>query len=155
MALDDESGEKSGVDTVGFRIEEYKAIQDKIKQSRDMITRFETLTITGTVITVSVLLGIGITRTGAVPLFAWWFFSSLVIASGIRCWSYYMYQWRLQTIEHYMKDNGYDLCGFETFNRSKAIGPFLIYTLNGFIWVILIGSVVFLSFWTSIGRSVP
>jgi hypothetical protein len=124
-----------------------------------MITRFETLTISGTVITVSVLLGIGITRTGAVPLFAWWLFSLLVIASGIRCWSYYMYQWRLQTylmtIEQHMKDNGYDLCGFETFNRSQAIGPLLIYTLNGFIWLILIGSVVFLSFWTSIGRSVP
>lgn len=122
-----------------------------------MITRFETLTISGTVITVGVLLGIGISRNGTVPLFAWWFFCLLVIGFGIRCWSYYMYKWRLQSylimIERYMKDNGYDLGGFETFNRSKAIGPFL--TLNGFIWIILIGSVVFLSTWISIGRSVP
>ena len=62
------------IDPATFALEEYKAIQMKINQHRDTVSRLETFTIGGTVAGVGFLLGIGRTRCDdfLFTRFAWW-----------------------------------------------------------------------------------
>jgi UDP-N-acetylmuramyl pentapeptide phosphotransferase/UDP-N-acetylglucosamine-1-phosphate transferase len=76
---------------VSFALEEYKAVQEKIKNGRDTLTKLETVTIGGVAVAVGVLLGIGHTETGATPLFAWWSAVFILVAAFVRCLSYYVY----------------------------------------------------------------
>lgn len=55
-----------------FALEEYKVAQTRINQYRDNVARLEILTISGAVIVVGVLLGIGQESSGKpIPIFAW------------------------------------------------------------------------------------
>lgn len=144
-----------------FAIEEYKALQERNRQSRDIGTRLEIATVVGTVVALGFLLGIGTANAACnvIPVFVWWSIVLIVIAGAVRCWSYHIYVWRIQSyliqIECEMMGAGYKLQGFETFNRGKLVGPFLIYALSFIVWGSLFGIVTFIAIWKSMGWKIP
>ena len=150
--------EKSAmIDPGTFAIEEYKAVQEKMKNSRDILNRLETVTIGGAAVALGVLLGIGAGTNRPVPLFAWWAIFLIVVSASIRCSSYYVYILRLQsylmTIEQSVE--GYPLQGFESFNRGNTIGPILAFAASMIMWVAVIGATLFLAIWKSKGFDIP
>jgi len=113
------------IDPATFALEEYKAIQTKINQHRDMVSRLETFTIGGTVAGAAFLLGIGRTRCEDLPFtrIAWWGLIALVVAAAVRCGAYYFYIFHLRKyvmdIEQRMKSANYQLVGIETHTKGK------------------------------------
>jgi hypothetical protein len=143
-----------------FALEEYKAIQEKVKIGRDILTRLETVTIGGVAVAVGILLGISPAQPGVTSLFAWWSAVFILIAAFVRCWAYYTYIGRLQSylmqIEDLMKKvDGYELQGFENYNRSKVAGPVAGYVVNIAMWAIAIGGVLWLAVAKTAGYPVP
>jgi hypothetical protein len=142
-----------------FALEEYRAIQEKIKTSREILSRLESLTIGGVVITFGVLFGMGSTKPGDIPLIAWWAIPSIVIAAAVRCGAYYVYVARLQNyvsgIEGLMRNVGYKLEGFESHNRARMVGPIMGYAANFSLWAALIGISLLLAVLKTIGLPIP
>lgn len=114
-----------------FALEEYKVAQTRINQYRDNVARLEILTISGAVIVVGVLLGIGQESSGKpIPIFAWWAVVFLVLVAAVRCWALYFYITHLRRyvmqIEQHMSTAGYRLDGIETFSEKKWLRRFFI-----------------------------
>ena len=143
-----------------FALEEYKVIQEKVKNGRDILTRLETVTIGGIAIVIGVLLGIGSAQSRVTSLFAWWSAVFILSFAFVRCWSYYTYIGRLQSylmqIENLIKrTDGYELRGFENFNRAKFAGPSAGYWVNIVMWLMAIGAVFSLAVLSTLGHPIP
>jgi hypothetical protein len=137
-----------------FVIEEYKALQEKVKNARDIVTRYETVTMGGVVVAPAVLLGLGVAPSGtAAPhniSIAWWGLDILLVFVAVRCWAYYLYIGGLQDyvakIEGYVRYYGYELSGFETAKRKQFFGILTGYIANFVIWFGMISIVSLLAF---------
>jgi hypothetical protein len=146
-----------------FELEEYKAVQAKINQYRDILTRLETFTIGGTVLVVGLLLGIGRTKSDDVALswwlqlFAWWAIFLIVVVGTIRCWGYYVYIWHLRQyvmqIEQHMKTRGYKWDGIETFSQKKWLA--WLYIVMALAWAVMVLAVLILAVLKSFALAIP
>jgi hypothetical protein len=150
--------EPESMNPSSFAIEEYKAIQDKVKNARDIVTRYETVTMGGAVVAPAVLLGIGTTTANPVPLVAWWSIVLMLSFAAVRCWSYYLYIAGLQAyvaeVEGHMRREGYKLSGFETAKRKKLLGPLIGHVANIVIWLGMLGIVSLLALWKTLGYQI-